>query len=264
MPSNEVLLQYLRFSLEAGWSSVNARVVGESSIGLSVNGTAWLNFLCTPTAVEELALGFLFNEGIIDSIDEVADTQVCSDGTHVDVWLTHTATRPEKWTRTSGCGGGSTQAEARIAPGAAWEKMTMIQPEQLVTCMNLLQEAQNLYRETGGIHCSALSDGEKIRCRAEDIGRHNTFDKLAGQALRKPGSHYGHILLTTGRISSEMIQKATRMGVEVVVSRTSPTSESIRIAEQAGITLCGYARREQIYVYTHSERLGYPPDSSAF
>jgi FdhD protein len=90
---------------------------------------------------------------------------------------------------------------------------------------------------------------------AEDIGRHNTLDRLRGECLRSGLDPHGLILLATGRISSEMIQKAVRMGCPVVASRTSPTSLSVGLAREWNITLCGYVRRNRMNVYAHSERL---------
>jgi FdhD protein len=118
-----------------------------------------------------------------------------------------------------------------------------------------LFDAQDLYQKTGGVHTSALSDGRKILVRAEDIGRHNTLDKISGRCLLEGISPERRILLTTGRISSEMLQKSIRIGASVVISRTSPSSLSIRLAEQWSITLIGYAHRNRFNVYTHPERI---------
>jgi FdhD protein len=116
-------------------------------------------------------------------------------------------------------------------------------------------ESQVLYRETGGVHTSALSDGEKIVISAEDIGRHNTLDKIAGLCLMQGVSPTTRILLTTGRISSEMLQKAARMNVPILISRTSPSSLSIEMAERYGITLVGYARTHRFNVYANLQRI---------
>jgi FdhD protein len=120
----------------------------------------------------------------------------------------------------------------------------------------MLFDSQELYRETGGVHTSALSDGEKILVSAEDIGRHNTLDKIAGLCLMNNIWPDARILITTGRISSEMLQKAARLQAPILISRTSPSSLSIEMAERYGITLIGYARRQRFNVYSNAQRAG--------
>jgi FdhD protein len=137
----------------------------------------------------------------------------------------------------------------QFADGAALTR------QQIGQLIGELFESQDLYRKTGGVHTSALSDGQKIYIVAEDIGRHNTLDKIAGRCLLEKIEMPRRILLTTGRISSEMIQKAGRIGAAIVISRTSPSSLSIQLAERWGITLIGYARRNRFNLYTHPERL---------
>ena len=99
------------------------------------------------------------------------------------------------------------------------------------------------------MHTSALADGDKLALVAEDVGRHNTLDKLRGMALMKGLDTRDMILLSTGRVSSEMIGKARQMGTPIVCSRTSPTSLSVALAEQWNITLVGYLRRNSMNVY---------------
>jgi FdhD protein len=247
-------VQYKRFSLSHGWAPVEAKVIREASVGLTVNGEIWLTFLCTPADLEALAAGFLYNEGVLQSADEIALVRPCDDLSNIDIWLHHPVEKPASWKRASGCSGGVTAADAP-APLPVIDLSRRMDPRRVLACMEDLLTAQEIYRETGGIHCSAVSDGENLITQAEDIGRHNTLDKLAGKMLLEPGLMPPRIVLTTGRISSEMLQKCARMGAEIVISRTSPTSESIRLANQAGITLAGYARRAHMNIYTHPERL---------
>ena len=131
-----------------------------------------------------------------------------------------------------------------------------LSPEAIGRLVEMLFESQSLYRETGGVHTSALSDGENVLLSAEDIGRHNTLDKIAGLCLMNGIESENKILITTGRISSEMLQKAARLQVPILISRTSPSSLSIEMAERYGITLIGYARRDRFNVYTSGERVG--------
>ena len=105
------------------------------------------------------------------------------------------------------------------------------------------------YRASRGIHGAALTDGATLAVVAEDVGRHNAVDKLKGEALRRGISTEDRILLSTGRISSEMLLKASRMGVPLVASRTSPTEMAVGLAEQLGVTVCGYVRPDSLNVY---------------
>jgi len=139
-------------------------------------------------------------------------------------------------------------------PSPAVGGMTLA-PEQVTALVNQLFAAQDLYQTAGGVHTSALSDGKRILIAAEDIGRHNTLDKIAGRCLLDGINPLQRVLITTGRVSSEMMQKAARIGASVVISRTAPSSLSIEIAEQSGITLIGYARRDRFTVYCHPQRV---------
>jgi FdhD protein len=235
---------------------IDGNTIVETSVSLTVNGQVWTTFMCTPVHLEALMVGFLFNEGTIDSMDEVEDVRICEHGDNVDVWLSHDATKPDSWTRTSGCTGGVTGVASieQPQPVSVSDEFNL-SPGQVNQLVELLFEVQELYRETGGVHTSALSNGEKVILSAEDIGRHNTLDKIAGLCLMKNIWPEKRVLMTTGRISSEMLQKAVRMGAKIVASRTSPSSLSIELAEAWGITLIGYARRTRFNLYAAPERI---------
>jgi FdhD protein len=250
---------YYKYNRE-GWQILESKVISESAVSLTVNGDVWLSFMCTPTDLEALAVGFLFNERLIASKNEIASVRVCDRGDNVDVWLNHSLSKPTQWQRTSGCNGGFTSV-GDPSPRTLPSVFPLISPDVLLDCMDQLLQAQEIYREARGIHCSALSNGDHVIYQAEDIGRHNTLDKLAGFLLFNPVTIYPRIILTTGRISSEMLTKSARLSADVVLSRTSPTTRSIELAEDLGITLIGYARRSQMQVYTHPERL-LPPGES--
>jgi len=249
-------LRYFKYTRE-GWQPVQTKVISEADVSLTVNGEIWLSFMCTPADLEALAVGFLYNEQVIRSRAEIAALHVCQSGDNIDVWLNHSVEKPTRWQRTSGCNGGLTHIDAPTprSTHSIHPAIEPISPETLLACMDQLLQAQEVYREARGIHCSAISDGQRVILQAEDIGRHNTLDKLAGHLVLKPVAVSPFIILTTGRISSEMLTKAAWMGAEVVLSRTSPTTRSIQLADQLGITLIGYARRTQLFVYAHPERL---------
>lgn len=248
-------IQYERYEFQK-WESHDAEIIVETPVSLTVNGEAWITFMCTPVNLEALAIGFLFNEGIIGKMDEVADARVCEHGDNVDVWLNHAAQQPASWRRTSGCTGGVTAVDLLAKPDISFNGgQPKVRPEAIGHLVEMLFEAQELYRETGGVHTSALCDGEKILLSAEDIGRHNTLDKLAGLCLMNNVWPETRILITTGRISSEMLQKTARLQAPILISRTSPSSLSIEMAERYGVTLIGYARRQRFNLYTGRGRI---------
>lgn len=253
-PVTSLSTRFLKFN-HGRWEPAENGVITEASVDISVNGAFWVSLMCTPTQLEELAVGFLFNEGIISTIDEIEILRPCDDQCNIDIWLSRGIAEPKQWRRTSGCSGGITRADETLLP-APIPLRESVDPDQIAALMDQLLDAQELYREVRGVHCSILTDGKEVKGIAEDIGRHNTLDKLAGHMLMHRLPREKWIILTTGRISSEMMQKSARLGAYMVVSRTSPSSLSIQIARQLGITLVGYARRRQFNVYSHPERLG--------
>jgi FdhD protein len=248
-------IRYIQYQ-ENRSNPIDAEVIVETPVSLTVNGRNWLTFMCTPIMLEEMAIGFLFNEGVISTIDDLEDVRVCEHEDNVDVWLTRSVDEPASWRRTSGCSGGVTAVDLLSENLTAIPvRKGMIRPEVITALVAGLFESQELYKETGGVHTTALCDGQDIILSAEDIGRHNTLDKIAGACLRLRLNLPHRFLITTGRISSEMLQKASRMKAEVLISRTSPSSLSIQLAERMGITLIGYARRNRYNIYAHPERI---------
>jgi len=251
-------IQYYHFRGEQ-YEIVDSEVIVEKAVSLTVNGEVWLDFMCTPIDLEAMALGFLYNEKIINGIEDVEDYKVCQNGDNVDIWLNFHVEIPENWRRTSGCTGGVTsvgnsntdksRAKPRLENGA------VLTPGQIYSLIDLLFQSQNVYRKSGGVHTSALSDGELLNIIAEDIGRHNTLDKISGHCLLNGTRTARRVMITTGRISSEMIQKSARIGTSIVISRTSPSSISVKLARNWGITLVGYTRRNSFRVYSHPERI---------
>ncbi len=233
----------------------NILVANEISLTLTVNGEEWVAFLCTPIYQIELAIGFLYNEKIINSIEEILDYRLCESGDNVDLWLSFSPEKPRAWVRTSGCSGGSTSQKRIDSPIIEVNRTYPV--ESVYTLINLLYEQQSLYKVSGGIHTSVLCESDKILLTVEDIGRHNTIDKLAGLMLLHHLQIDNKILLTTGRVSSEMMQKAIRLGCEIVISRTSPSALAVQLAQESGVTLIGYARRNQFNIYSHPERLDF-------
>ena len=226
----------------------------EDLITLYVNGLPLVSLMCTPTQLEELALGFLFNERLIEGLDQVAVLELCGGERCVDVWLEHDIGAPQLRVITSGCSGGTTFEDV-VSVHHCIESDLRITPQRVTGLVQEFLRATALYRRAGGVHGAVLAEGERLLCAAEDIGRHNALDKIAGICLRRGQPMRDRVLLTTGRVSSEMVNKVARMGVPIVISRTSPTSLSVQLAQAWSITLIGYTRRRSFRVYAGAERI---------
>jgi FdhD protein len=246
------------FSIEEyhhGWSTVEGEVIEEGFVSIFVNGAELATVMCSPREQDRFAIGFLCNEGIINALDDVRAVHICPSGACVDVWLTRSDfVRPNRLILTSGCGGGVTFDDLTKAVEPL-KSSIKIEPQKLAALLIEMQQRATLYARSRGVHTAALSDGENIIVLAEDVGRHNTIDKVRGACLIEQIDPHDKILLCTGRISSEMINKAARMGCPIVASRTSPTSMSVQLAREWNITLAGYVRRDHLKVYAHPERL---------
>jgi FdhD protein len=231
-------------------------VIEESLVSIYVNGQELATVMCSPIEQEALALGFLYNEGVIDTVDDVGFVQANVARTVVDVLLRRAEfDPPRRMILTSGCGGGITlQHLTESFP--ALESDFATTPQIILQRMRDLQGAAKLYNQVRGVHTAILGDEDRLLVSAEDVGRHNAVDKVAGKALMSGISTQNCLLLTSGRISSEMLGKARRLGVPVVASRTSPTSITLRLAQAWNICEVGYVRQGSMRVYTHPERLG--------
>jgi len=237
------------------WETVERTVIEEAPLTIYVNGRELATLMCTPIGVDDLVIGFLTGEGIIAGPEEVVLLKVCVDDGLVNVRLARPeVTLPERRILTSGCSGGVTFDDL----SGAYEPLVSslrVSPARIIELMDLMQRSGPLHGRVWGLHTSALSDGETLLAVAQDVGRHNTVDKIWGECLRRGIATEGKLLLSTGRISSEMLSKAAKMRLPLVASRTSPTSLSVQLAEAWGITLVGYVRGQRMDVYTHPERL---------
>ena len=243
-----------RFSGE-GWGKTSSHLPSEMALAIYVNRQELVTILCTPTKLNFLVFGFLYAEGIISGLGDVANMRVCEEESLADVTLSNSEYElPTQRTLTSGCGGGATFK----TQGQKVESDLVATPKEVLSLMKQLQDQMVLYRLCGGVHASALSDTKKLLVVAEDIGRHNTLDKIQGECLLRGLRTRDRLLLSTGRISSEMLLKAAKMQAPVVVSRHSPTGSAVSLARDLGITLVGHASGSRLSVYSHPERFGCP------
>ena len=228
---------------------VKAEVVREQPLTVYVNGERFITLLCSPFRLEPLVVGYLWMERVIGDLSDIVALDVSEVDGRADVTLARPVTLPAERILTSGCGGGTT---FRIDPRlfTRIESAVRVPARALGERLRELYAAATHYRASRGIHGAALSDGARLLVITEDVGRHNAVDRIKGEALLADIPTADRILLSTGRISSEMLLKACRMGVPVVASRTSPTEMAVTLAEQLGVTVAGYVRSDGLNLYT--------------
>lgn len=220
----------------------------ERAITLIVDDEELATIACSPHHVMALGLGFLRVEDLIQTAEDVALMEVCDEETVVKVRLAPTAKRvphDRKRILTSGCGRGITFSLDVVPVDGG----IRVRPERLMEWMETLLDTAAGYREHGGTHAAGLFGMAGLESLVEDIGRHNTVDRIAGEAVLDGRTTQGKAMLTSGRISSEMLVKCSRLGIGIVASRTSPTELAVSLAQEAGITLCGYVRRGQLQIF---------------
>lgn len=229
-------------------------VATERQILISVNGKRVLSLYCTPTMIKEFVVGFFLDEGIIKG-HFCADSITIERGDGTDIYVNITAdgeVSTEGMVRTTGCIGGITfdRKEYRIASDSFY-----IASNKLKAIFREFNRKAILFKATGCMHSAAISNGEKILVVAEDIGRHNAVDKVIGHCIIENIPLENKMMLVSGRLSSEIVSKCARWGVPVVVSRTSPTSYAVDIAEKANITLIGFVRGDRLNIYANAQRI---------
>jgi len=243
-------------------------VVIEEPLEIRLAGEPFQVLMRLPGWEKELALGFLFTEGIVHNLAEVLTLHFCGTATDptlppnvVDVTLVPEALarrgRQHLEVAYSSCGLCAKEALAEIRrqvpPIAAELTLT---PEQLLALMARLPEAQPVFARTGGTHAAALAtpDGA-VFISAEDVGRHNALDKVIGRALMEKRPLGEMVALLSGRLSFEMALKATRAGIPLLAGVSAPTNLAVHLAQELNLTLVGFARQDRYNLYTHPHRL---------
>jgi FdhD protein len=238
-------------------------VAVEEPLEIRVDGRPLAVTMRTPGHDDELALGFLFGEGLIDEERRVgAPVDLAANTVEVAGPLRRDPAARSFYTSSSCgvCGKGALEEVAVAAPVArAGPEL----PRELVAALpDRLR--QPTFERTGGLHATGLftAAGELV-CVREDVGRHNAMDKVVGWALREGlVPLWPHVLCVSGRLSFELVQKAAVAGAPVLVGVGAPTSLAVRLADDRGLTLCGFARGGRVNVYTRPERIGPSSGSS--
>ncbi|MBU4174923.1 MAG: formate dehydrogenase accessory sulfurtransferase FdhD [Actinobacteria bacterium] len=235
-------------------------VAVEVPLTVVLNESEVATLLCSPCDLEALALGYLLSEGILSRESEILGIQHNLRSSVVRIQV------PERFILLDGYQGGrlvgSGCADAlplyRSVDGLGLSKVSSeyrVTSNHVIEIMRELQKAGTTFKKSGGTHSCAIRTAEAITFHAEDIGRHNALDKIVGRCFLEGVSTGDCVILTTGRISSEIVFKVGKLGVPILVSRSAPTSLALEVAEKVGITIVGFARGSKMNIYCHGWRL---------
>ena len=241
-------------------SEVSQPVIREKPIALYFNDREFVTLLCAGHHLDELAAGFFYVEGLLKEPDDLTAITIDREAGKVMV-----SAKPypamydklmDKRTITSGCGKGTVfynALDALLSKPVASD--LTITPHEIITCMHDLSSMSDDYKQTHGVHNSALAIPDKILVFRNDIGRHNAVDMIVGHAFLNGLSLADKLFVTTGRLTSEIVIKVAKIGIPMIVSRNTATALAIEIAQSMNIALIGYVRAGKFTVYTGHERI---------
>ncbi|HUU85873.1 MAG TPA: formate dehydrogenase accessory sulfurtransferase FdhD [Phycisphaerae bacterium] len=249
-----------RYHRSGRQTALQDRVVREQRVELLLNGVPLLAMLALPRDVEALALGFLVSEGLWRDCQRLPE--VCFDPSagRVDCTGPFDEDAAEsihrRWTFGTGCGGGGTARDPSVlAECRPLASRVTVPAARLAARGREFSRQGALYRLTGGVHACGIADADRVLLFAEDVGRHNAFDKVAGMALLARMDLSNKIALTTGRLSAEIVGKAVAHGVPLLASSSAPTAMGVQWARRFGMTLVGFLRGGRMNVYTGYQRV---------
>lgn len=235
-------------------------IITEYPLTIFLNNDEFITLLCSPYGLNYLAVGFLVSEGIIKDKGEIEKIIIDEDKGHAYIDTKDKTLFAEKLygkrTITTGCGKGTIFYNVLDSLGTKKIKNDLnIKADKILDFSKKLNQDSKLFLETGGVHSCALCDHNNIILFHEDVGRHNALDKIIGEALLKNIKLDDKLLISSGRISSEMIIKTTKNSIPIIVSRSAPTDLSVNIAKQFNVTLIGFARGNRMNIYNGENRI---------
>lgn len=222
----------------------------EHSFRLKLNHNQTFSLICTNESLKELVIGFLYNEGLISNLSEITSLQIDADGSKAEVSCKNDMIL--ETVRTTGLGGIGLQKKVALKPRKGMMTYSM---DYILHCKDVMSEKCVKYASTGGMHCSAVFDQQGMIACYEDIGRHNTLDKLAGKCLLEEFDASDCLLITTGRISQDMMKKMGKIGVSVIASYSTVTQQAYELAKELGITVITYIGKSSQQIHCGAKRI---------
>ena len=270
--------------IDATSEAFQCRVVEEDALTLNIQGVGQYLLMWTPTVANNtpqgftledgllgdepqpeglcLAMGFALSEGLIKSLEDIKSLAVCSDDPKVVQLQLHDPDSVESSRKSaiinSSCGicGPREILQDNALKLATVTDSLRISHGQFAPLMSAMRKEQRIFEQTGGSHAAAVFDESgTILAVAEDLGRHNALDKAIGTVLLHRGNVLGCGVALSSRLSLEMVLKAVRTDLQIMLAVSAPTSLAIEVAQKFGVTLCGFVREQRATVYTHPQRV---------
>jgi len=258
MENNIERFPILRLTRE-GRDSIENVVAREFPVTIILNDQELVTLLCSPADLKYLAVGFLYSEGLLESKDEIKRILVDDERGVVRVETVEEKELPQdvlfKRIISTGCGRGASFYSPADAASQKVESRMEISTDEVFTLVNEFQHGSHLYLTTHGVHSAALCDRKSILVFGEDIGRHNAIDKIFGKCLLEDIPTDNRVIITSGRITSEILHKVAKRGIPILISISAPTNLGVRIADSLGITLIASVRGKKMNVYTSDWRI---------
>ncbi|MBU3109971.1 formate dehydrogenase accessory sulfurtransferase FdhD [Clostridium lacusfryxellense] len=239
-------------------------LVCEYSLTIFLNKKKLATLLCSPEKLRELTLGFLRTERLITSLDDITNFDLDEEKGIVEVETINKDTSREsfyskkvdlesiKSTSSKVPGAQNFLNEVNCEPVVSDVRLDV---NKIYDFMTKDLDYSEVFKTTGGVHCVALCDAVEIRVIAEDVARHNALDKVIGEALINDIYLKDKIIILSGRVSLEMILKAAKLQIPVIISKSAPTSLSVSLAKKVNITLVGFVRGNKMNIYSNGERI---------
>lgn len=229
----------------------------ESPLTIMLNNQELVTLLCYPVDLKYLVVGYLSSEGFIENRDDIEGIVVDKKNgvARVQTAKDEPVIRFQKRMITSGCGRGvSFYSEADITTQKE-NSQKQVYSDNILELVKEFQTSSQIYKKTHGVHSAALCDEKRMIELSEDIGRHNAIDKVFGKCILEDIHVNDLMVITSGRISSEIVYKVARRHVPIIISISAPTDLGVKTAEKFGITLISSVRGKRMNINTHNWRV---------
>lgn len=264
MSNEEDKIRARRFEVGRGWADVDEEVTGEAPLTVYVNGVEFATVVCSPWEIEHMAVGFLCSEGIVRKRKALGNMEIDREQgiVHVEIDGFDESMASQTFLKRyiHSCCGRSRASFYFFNDAMLCKSVTSdvtITPECALELMRETTTRSDVFKRTGGVHAGLVADTQgRVLSFHEDIGRNNVLDRIYGRCFLEDVDLSDKVVSFTGRVSSEIVLKMSKMGVPILVSHAAPSGLGLELADDLGITVAAFTRGDRLTAYTHARRIG--------